>query len=180
MIGFLDPATIPAVRVLEAHFALIERELDACDDAEFIPWFDTDAYRGVWNVLGVHHYRAEHIVRWHLEDVERRGLLTETRALVRRIPGLVGAGFTWIGPGTVIHPHTDEQFSHTLRIHLGMRCDPACTMAIGDDVRTWEYGRCFVFDSTDLHIVRHTGTTPRVSFLVEVEAAHARLPVREA
>lgn len=175
--GFLDPARFPSVRLLEESFGLIASELARCDDREFIPWVDTEAYRGDWRVLGLHYHRFEHVSRAHLQDVERRGLLPRTRALVRRVPGLIAAGFTWIGPQTLIYPHADEQLVRTVRVHMGMRCDPRCTMQIGDQIRTWELGRCFVFDSADLHVVQHTGSTTRISLLVEIDLARAHDPL---
>jgi hypothetical protein len=175
--GFLDPASFPAAALLESNFDVIAAELAECDDREFVDWGDAAAYSGVWRVLGMYYFRPDHVSRPHLVDVERRGRFRRTRELVRRVPGLVGAGFTWIGPQTIVFPHSDEQLVRTVRVHMGMRCDPGCTMQIGEQVRTWELARCFVFDSADLHIVRHVGTRERVSLLLEIDLARAHDPL---
>lgn len=66
-------------------------------------------------------------------------------------------------PGSEIHPHRGwtQDF---LRVHLGLVCDPLCTITIGKVTKTWAPGQLLAFKDGGpyLHSVSHKGTQERI------------------
>jgi aspartyl/asparaginyl beta-hydroxylase len=172
--GFLDPCRFPFVALLEAQRAAICADFAELPPERFEPWLLADAYQGDWRLFGIWHRRADYVLRGHLDANER--FCRRTRAIVRRIRGLLAAGFSRLGPGSHVLPHVDEQVVPSLRCHLTVAADPGARMRVGDEVRLFEPGGILVFDSGVEHEVVHEGREPRVTLIVEVERAQAELP----
>jgi len=66
-------------------------------------------------------------------------------------------------PGSEIHPHKGWT-SDFLRIHLGLVCDPLCTITIGNVTKTWVPGQLLAFKDGGpyLHSVSHRGSHERI------------------
>lgn len=172
--GFLDPCRFPFVALLESRRAEIVADLAELPLERFERWRLPDAYHGDWRLFGIWHGRSDYVLRDHLDANER--WCRRTRALVRRIRGLLAAGFSRIEPGSHVLPHVDEQLVPSLRCHLTIASDPGARMRVGGEVRTFEPGRCLLFDSGVEHEVVHEGTRPRVTLIVEVARDQAELP----
>ena len=177
--GFLDPCRFPFVALLESKRAEIEADFAELPPDRFEPWLLSGAYQGDWRLFGIWHRRADYVLRGHLDSNER--FCRRTRATVRRIRGLLAAGFSRLAPGSHVLPHVDEQVVPSLRCHLTVAADPGSRMRVGDEVRIFEPGGVLIFDSGVEHEVVHEGTSPRVTLIVEVERAQAELaPLPEA
>lgn len=176
---FVDPASVPACRLLEASFPDIVQDLATLADEEWVPWFQRDAYRGTWKVFGLFH-RGDHPMIAHLHHVLRRDLCPRTRNILARVPGLITAGFSWIEPDSHVFAHADDPSVRSLRIHLPLRVDPAALLRVEATTRGWELGRCVCFETSRVHEVLHAGSVPRVLLLCEVELARIHEPVLAA
>lgn len=76
-------------------------------------------------------------------------------------------------PGSEIHPHRGwtQDF---LRIHLGVVCDPLCTITIGAVTKTWGPGKLLAFKDGGpyLHSVSHRGSHERIVMSVDLRLSY--------
>ena len=98
-------------------------------------------------------------------------LFPETADIIDKAPEDVRkAGvvmFSWLQPGTHILAHCG--FSNArLRLHLGLSPDTGARLRVGDQVLSWQEGRCILFDDSFEHEVHHEGNEPRLVLLVDV------------
>lgn len=72
-------------------------------------------------------------------------------------------------PGSEIHPHRGWT-PDFLRIHMGLVCDPMCTMTIGSVTQTWAPGKLLAFKDGGpyLHSVSHKGTQERIVLSIDL------------
>jgi aspartyl/asparaginyl beta-hydroxylase (cupin superfamily) len=116
--------------------------------------------------------------RWQSFELYRMGQRRDencavcplTTELVERIPGTDSAGlvyFSAMRPGAAIRPHCGP---HNLRVrcHLGLHVRANCGIRVGGMRRTWEEGKCLVFDDSFVHEVWNRGTDARAVLLVDV------------
>lgn len=174
---FLDASRIPAARLLESSFEVIDAEVRAIPFADFEPWVNQAAYLGDWRLFGLWHHSQGHVLADHLNADRRQRLCRETRRLIHRVDGLLGAGVSWLGPRCHILPHVDEQFIRSARIHLGLDDSPHALMRVKEARRTWERGRAFAFDSGDEHEAANEGSTARVALILEVRLDAIERPI---
>ncbi|MGI5152089.1 aspartyl/asparaginyl beta-hydroxylase domain-containing protein [Plantactinospora sp. CA-294935] len=165
---FLDPADFWFTSHLERHWDLIRAEIDAIEEPARAG-FSTAGMDGS-SVRGG---------RWHqlmLWDRGRRferacGLLPGTAEVLSAIPDVTaqGTGFvmvSWLEPGTWIAPHCGPT-NVKARTHFCVRGDARARIRVGDQVRGWDEGRCFVFDDSYEHEVWHDGEVPRVVLILD-------------
>jgi hypothetical protein len=93
------------------------------------------------------------------QDVVRR--CPRSVALARSVPGVHFAAFSLMGPGATIHPHTDVG-PRALRCHLPLRVPPGRLFQVREERRTWEEGRCLVFDGSRTHTAWNPSGEPHV------------------
>ena len=161
--AFHDPRDFAFVGALEAAFGEVLAELNALEGSAFVPSPDslttvTDQYDETgWLYFDLHGGD---------QAPANRDRCPLTVRAVDAIPGLVNAGFSLLRPGTRLYPHRGE-LTDVLRCHLPLRV-PAGDLGLrveGED-RTWERGRCLVFDDTLEHVAWNHGTSDRVVLLV--------------
>lgn len=58
--------------------------------------------------------------------------------------------FSMLAPNTKIPPHTG-MLNVRLICHLALIIPPSCGLRVGNETRTWEQGKCWVFDDTIEH-----------------------------
>ena len=77
-------------------------------------------------------------------------------------------------PGSEIHPHRGWT-SEFLRVHLGLVCDPLCTITIGSFKKTWNPGQLLSFKDGGpyLHSVSHRGTHERIILSLDLRLNYA-------
>jgi aspartyl/asparaginyl beta-hydroxylase (cupin superfamily) len=93
-----------------------------------------------------------------------------TAALLEKIPGVTSAGlayFSAAAPGTHIKPHCGPHNAR-LRCHLGIVAVDGAEMRVGDETRSWQEGKCLVFDDSFEHEVWNRGETMRVILILDV------------
>ncbi|CAJ1388501.1 unnamed protein product [Effrenium voratum] len=95
-------------------------------------------------------------------------LLTEVEAIAQHwalCPDEETALFSRLTPGTRLKPHCGPSNLH-LTCHLGLQVPQGCSIRVGDEWRSWQEGRCLVFDDSYEHEVRHDGDAPRFVLLL--------------
>jgi ornithine lipid ester-linked acyl 2-hydroxylase len=156
---FLPRSDFPWTRELEAGFPEIKPEFEALDRRRFKRWPEVELYNHGWEAFGLLGFGRR------FEDNLR--LCPRLAAILERIPGLTTAGFSVLGPGTVISPHVGYT-STVLRCHLGIVIPEDCGIRVGGETRTWREGECLVFDDTAEHEAWNRSEQARVVLLLDV------------
>lgn len=170
---FLDTGRLPVARLLEREADCLDRQLELVAPDEFTPWVLPQAYRGCWRVFGIFHHGEP----WVLGDEFRRHALDArfgaALAIVRRIPGIISAGFSRLDPDSHVFPHVDDQQIRTIRCLLGLRVGPGARMRVGGEIRDFAHHRCLAFDAGVIHDTVNEGVSARIAFGVELRLENA-------
>lgn len=140
--AFYESYEFPFAALLEMNWQTILSELQQIQDQDFIPWSEKYLYEDGWSIFGLYGYG--------LRIEKNCELCPETTKLVEQIPNLLTAGFSNLAPGTHIAPHTGYP-DGVLRCHLGLIVPERCAIRIGDETRTWQEGKCLIFNDTIEH-----------------------------
>ena len=79
----------------------------------------------------------------------------ETVRAIDSLPNLNGVGhayFSVLNPGTHILPHCGP-INVWLRCHLGLSIPEGCRFRVGTETRSWQEGKCLIFDDAFDHEV---------------------------
>ena len=92
-----------------------------------------------------------------------------TAELIERVPGMMTAFFSILGPGVHLPPHRGP-WKGFIRYHLGLMVPPgpleSCGIAVGGERAHWAEGKSLVFDDTyEHHVWNDTNGTRVVLFL---------------
>jgi aspartate beta-hydroxylase len=162
-----DPANFWFCSYLEDNFGQLAAELEAVTDparAGFLPVEEPLLGAGRWEQVTFYETGQR------FDDACAR--FPVTASIIDAIPEATAAGvgvvtLSWLYPGTRIVPHCGGTNAR-LRVHLGLRVPGGAQMRVGDQVLTWQEGRCIVFDDSFEHEVWHDGDRPRVVLLMDV------------
>ena len=156
---YLDPAPFAYIPTIEASAAEIRTECLALPANTFDPWVQREMYGTGWDVYG--------LLAWgHILPASQR-TCPATTAMLKRIPGVQTAGFSLLRPGTHIMPHCGW-VTNVYRIHLGLMIPENCAMTVAGETKTWQEGRCLIFDDTSLHESWNRSGTDRFVLLIDV------------
>ena len=169
------------MRALEESHAAIRAELERA-------WETRRAAFGNYQ-----HYLVEK-EDWKALYLYRKGAVTaEARSLVplstgvieehairpRRIFPLLESHFSTLLPGAVIPPHCDL-WNFSINLHFAVDIPPSCAIRVGGEERTWQEGKCLLFDYSFLHEAWNRSDRPRTCLLVDLWHPEVTLPEREA
>jgi beta-hydroxylase len=160
---FHPNALFPFVATLERHWQEIRDELQALGGGGFHAWPEHSLYGDAgWDTFGFYAFG-----QCQPEGCAR---CPRTAALVGAIPGLMMAGFSRLAPGARIAPHRGYEgyAGYVLRIHLGLDVPGNCALRVGAETRTWQEGRCLVFDDSTEHEAWNLSDRPRTVLLLDV------------
>ena len=143
---FYDTTLFPFTSVLAQNWRVIRAELDALNAREFIDWPEHSLY-------GDHGWETFGLYAFGHRQPEACARCPQTEQLVKRIPGLMMAGFSRLAPGAHIVPHRGyEGYSgYVLRVHLGLDIPDDCALRVGTRTKSWQEGECLVFDDSFEH-----------------------------
>jgi aspartyl/asparaginyl beta-hydroxylase len=101
-----------------------------------------------------------------------------TYGLIEELEGqgnLANAFVSQLEPGSYIKPHHGWCFTY-LRIQLGLKCDPACEITVGDETQTWFEGKLLAFKDGGCfpHSVRHKGTAERIILSIDLRLIYLK------
>ena len=159
---FFDPTKFDFVRVLEANWQMIKGELDALVPGEFVDWPERQLHGHGWTVFG--------LVAFGKPLSANCARCPKTALLLQSIPGMSMAGFSALAPRTAILPHRGYT-SQVLRCHLGLVTLPEAGIRVGSEVRSWDQGKCLVFDDTVEHEAWNRGGHTRIVLLTDIARA---------
>jgi len=74
--------------------------------------------------------------------------------------------FSALAPGTFIRPHCGPS-NLRLRCHLGLCVPDDCGMRVGTETRSWEEGKCVIFDDSFFHQAWNQSHRTRILLLID-------------
>jgi hypothetical protein len=157
-----DTASFDWVKDVEASTDLIREEVlrvveDRAGFKQYLyPGVSTDKWQSLMFYKGAR--RID-------ENCER---CPETVKCIEAMPGGIvrEAMISLLEPQSYIKPHRDSG-NQLLTCHLGLRIPADCAIRVGGETRTWEEGRCLIFDTTFEHEAWNRSDQPRVVLLVD-------------
>jgi hypothetical protein len=150
--GFIDPTPFPFVEVLESNWNAIREEYLALRASSFDPWVQGHMHGGGWTVFGL--FAIGQRIPAACEQCPR------TADALQRVPGLSMAGFSRLDPRTHVKPHVGWAGS-VYRLHLALVVPPECRLRVLAETRSWQEGRCLIFDDTVEHEAWNNSDSPR-------------------
>lgn len=155
---FLDTRDFPFTELLESRWQEIRREFERLAREQLSAWPERDLYEGGWDVFGL----------WAMgrQLVDNCNACPLTAQAVETIPGMTTAGFSVLAPAARIRPHVGYTNS-VLRCHLGIVVPDACGLQVGEEIRHWQEGKCFVFDDTVRHSAWNESDSTRIVLLID-------------
>jgi len=156
---FYDIKNYPFTRELESHWQIIRDEYKTIDPDHLLkaPW--EDIYNKSWDIYTL--FARQHKFKLHCDH------LPQTTALIEKIPGLYNAGFSILGPGTLITPHVGYT-EEVLRCHLGLIVPDNCAIRVGNKTRSWQDGKCMIFNDMIEHEAWNKSDTLRVILIMDI------------
>lgn len=166
---FLDPNHYPELKALEDNWQLIRNEAiilsqkgaikasDKKDDVGFSSFFKTGWSRFYLKWYGYSHPSA---LKYCPKTVE----------LLKKIPNIKAAMFTYLPPGAKLVRHRDP-FAGSLRYHLGLQTPNSqqCQMIVDGNIQYWQDGKSMMFDETYLHYAENKTNQGRLILLCDYE-----------
>jgi aspartyl/asparaginyl beta-hydroxylase (cupin superfamily) len=165
-----DPAEFPWVRELESHAPEIRAEALALreEQAGFLPYVEPSPPppgqkhwgrrrlndRGDWDVFYFD-------VLGRAFDENRRRCPKTVEAISRVPRRTTSAFYSALGGSAHIPAHTGPTNAF-LRVHLGLVVPTGCVMRVGAEARSWEEGKCSIFDDSFDHEVWNRSQKTRI------------------
>ena len=159
-----DPRSFPFIADVEASWEDIRAEaLTSLQNNQFqllVSSGDAHGNRGDWGALHIRF--ADKWVEWN------RSVCPRTFRIVESVPRFAQmAMFSALRAGGHIAPHCGS-WNCRLTVHLGLMGLDGCGIRVADEVRTWDRGRCVLFDDSFEHEVWHRGSETRVVLLLDI------------
>ncbi|MEH0423045.1 aspartyl/asparaginyl beta-hydroxylase domain-containing protein [Streptomyces sp. B21-083] len=172
---------VPVVSALEGAHQSIKEELEAAWAGRREAFSDYEHY-----LTRQENWQALYLFRGG-------GLVTESAALVptvyrllkeavvetEKICPLLECHFSTLLPGAAIDPHCDL-WNFSINLHLAVDIPDGCGITVAGETRSWEEGKCLLFDYSFEHEARNEGTRPRTCLLIDLWHPETTLPERRA
>jgi ornithine lipid ester-linked acyl 2-hydroxylase len=155
---FVDPGQFEFVAALEAQWDAIRSEYLALRPDAFDPWVQHEMHGGGWTVFGL--YAIGQPILAACATCPR------TARALQQVPGLSMAGFSRLAAHTHVKPHVGWAAS-VYRLHLALVVPPRCRLRVAAETRTWQEGRCLIFDDTVEHEAWNDSEFPRGVLLLD-------------
>lgn len=164
---------IDAIPILEGNYEVIKEELLSVLDLKkgFQPYVveGNGLYANDWNV----YYFKNQKLRFE----ENRANCPQTAEIIESLPQLgETAMFSALNPACRVTPHLGT-WNVRLTVHLGLIVPQPCGIQVGGEARTWEEGKCIVFDDSFRHEAWNNSDSTRFVLLLDVW--HPRLTTIE-
>lgn len=158
-----DAQRFPIVHELERRAPRIIAEAAAIDTCAYSDEPERIGRDGRWTVFFLFERGRKNVRNCQLCPTAAQ--IIETSRSVTTVAGL--AYFSRLDPHSRVAPHTGPT-NLRLRCHLGVDVPDGAGIRVGGVERTWEPGRCIVFDESFEHEVWNTSDLPRTVLIVDL------------
>ena len=175
------PELVPVVRALEAGHASVKAEWETAWSDRRGAFTDYQHYltrQRDWQALYL--YRGGGLVEESADTVPTAFKVLQEHAVdTEKICPLLECHFSTLLPGAAIAPHCDL-WNFSINLHLAVDIPDGCGITVAGETRSWEEGRCLLFDYSFEHEAWNRGTRPRTCLLVDLWHPDTTLPERAA
>ncbi|MFJ3493803.1 aspartyl/asparaginyl beta-hydroxylase domain-containing protein [Streptomyces sp. NPDC086091] len=175
------PEIAPVVAAFEDAHPAIRKELADAWAGRREVFSDYEHYltrQEDWQAL--HLYRDGGLVAESADTMPTaHGVLREFAVETDVICPLLECHFSTLLPGAVIAPHCDL-WNFSINLHLAVDIPDGCSITVAGETRSWEEGKCLLFDYSFEHEARNSGERPRTCLLVDLWHPETTLPERRA
>ncbi|MFD8007274.1 aspartyl/asparaginyl beta-hydroxylase domain-containing protein [Streptomyces mirabilis] len=175
------PELAPVVHELEASHQAIKQELNAAWAARREAFSDYEHYlkrQEDWQALYL--FRNGSLVEESAAAAPTAyQVLKDVAVGTGKICPLLECHFSTLLPGAVIEPHCDL-WNFSINLHLAVDIPDGCSITVAGETRSWEEGKCLLFDYSFEHEARNTGTHPRTCLLIDLWHPETTVPERRA
>lgn len=158
-----DPSRFAIARALEKHASVIIAEARNIAHGAFFQESERIERVGNWDVFFLYDRGRRH--EQNCLSCPTTADIVESHRSVRSLSGLVY--FSRLSPGTRVMPHRGPT-NMRLRCHLGIDVPEHCGLTVDGVVRTWNVGKCIVFDDSFVHEAWNAGDRDRLVLIVDL------------
>ena len=159
-----EPQEFPLALYLESNFAAIRDEIVALEPAGFHAESERIGRTGDWDVAFFYERGRRRDELCAACPVTAHGI--DTYPAMRTISGLIYV--SRMAPGTHIAAHRGPT-NLRVRCHLGIDVPSGdCAIRVGGETRSWEQGRCLVFDDFFEHEAWNHTDQPRTVLIADL------------
>ncbi|MGW1892235.1 aspartyl/asparaginyl beta-hydroxylase domain-containing protein [Streptomyces sp. NPDC002004] len=175
------PELTPVVDAFEAAHPMIKEQLTTAWAARREAFSDYEHYltrQDDWQALYL--YRGGGLVEESAGTVPTAyEVLKECAVETGKICSLLECHFSTLLPGATIAPHCDL-WNFSINLHLAVDIPKGCSITVAGETRSWEEGKCLLFDYSFEHEARNAGDRPRTCLLVDLWHPETTIPERLA
>ncbi|MFK4098788.1 aspartyl/asparaginyl beta-hydroxylase domain-containing protein [Streptomyces sp. NPDC019531] len=175
------PELAPVVEAFEAAHPVIKEELTAAWAERRETFSDYEHYltrQEDWQAL--HLYRGGNLVEESAGAVPTAyKVLKEFAVDTEKICPLLECHFSTLLPAAAIAPHCDL-WNFSINLHLAVDIPEGCSITVAGETRSWEEGKCLLFDYSFEHEARNDGDRPRTCLLIDLWHPETTVPERRA
>ncbi|MFB7915914.1 aspartyl/asparaginyl beta-hydroxylase domain-containing protein [Streptomyces sp. NPDC056061] len=176
-----DPAVASLVDALEGAHSAIRAELERAWQTKREVFSDYEHYltrQDDWQSL--HLYRDGALITDSATVVPTAFDIVKNVAVGDElICPLLESHFSTLLPGSRIAPHCDL-WNFSINLHFAVDIPNDCDITVAGETRSWEEGRCLLFDYSFEHHAENRGTRPRTCLLVDLWHPETTIPERQA
>ncbi len=159
-----DTSRDPGAQILEGSWRIIRDELIAALHQRQ----GFQRFLEVGDIASADLSAAMFLKQEPLSCAENRALCPRTMEIVQSVPRLGEmVMFSALNPGGTLVPHCGP-WNFRLTMHLGLIVPEGGWMRVADETRTWQEGRCLMFDDSFEHEVQIHSTSTRIILLLQI------------
>lgn len=156
----------PELKILEENYKVILDELiQLRKKSGNTNWLETFASyifpesKNVWKLFTFQFFGIKHPLNCNE--------CPKTFAILKKIPELITAEFSYLPGKTHIKPH--KGFSKMiLRAHLGLIVPKECSIRVGNETQSWQEGKVIVFDDSFDHEAWNDSDEDRFVLMIDI------------
>ncbi|MEW2299253.1 aspartyl/asparaginyl beta-hydroxylase domain-containing protein [Streptomyces sp. NPDC006655] len=175
------PELAPVVRAFEDHHAAVKKELEDAWADRRTAFSDYEHYltrQSDWQALYL--FRKGALVGESAESVPTAFDVLKREAVdTGKLCPLLECHFSTLLPGASVAPHCDL-WNFSINLHLAVDIPEGCGITVAGETRTWQEGKCLLFDYSFEHEAWNRGTRPRTCLLVDLWHPETTVPERRA
>jgi aspartyl/asparaginyl beta-hydroxylase (cupin superfamily) len=175
------PEMAPIVQALESSHAAVRAEFDRAWDAFPASFGSYEHYlvtRKDWKALYLFRKGGMVLPTAALVPVTY-GIVDELAVRTGKLCPLLESHFSTLLPGATIPPHSDL-WNFSINLHFAIDIPPECSIRVAGEERTWQEGKCLLFDYSFLHEAHNRSDRRRTCLLLDLWHPEVTLPERKA